>query len=87
MFGFTQSTSKSFVGNYVLYATCYFCDICLKEIAQIKCKIKKLDELNIGGNCKEQEKVLIYIEKTIRDKLINGGIVNYNSLKWHFVFI
>ena len=54
----------------------------MKERAQIKFKIKNLDELNKGGNCKVQEGVAVYIKKTAWVNLIKGGIVNYNSLKW-----
>ena len=42
--------------------------------------IKNLDEFNSGGNCKVQEGVLIYMEKTVWVNSIKEGIVNYNSL-------
>ena len=45
----------------------------MNERAQIKFKIKKLDEFNKGGNCKLQEGVLIYIEKFSMGKFNKGG--------------
>ena len=44
-----------------------------KERAQKKFKIKKLDVFNKGGNCKLQEGVLIYIEKTSMGTFNKGG--------------
>ena len=45
----------------------------MKEKAQIKFKIKNLDEFNKWGNCKVQEGVLIYIEKISIGKFNKGG--------------
>ena len=46
---------------------------CSKKRAQIKLKIKKLDEFNKGGNCTVQEGVLVHNEKTIMGKFNKRG--------------
>ena len=81
---FKKSTSLSIRDQYLIEGNSNFphpLKYYLKERAQIRFKAKKLDEFNKGGNCKLQEGVLIYIEKSAWVNSIKEGIVNYNSLK------